>query len=144
MKKSRIYVASPLSPIEGEVLVNNMSSARLYCSIISINTSWRALAPHSYLPFFLDDSCEEERKLALQFGLDLISICDCIAVCGNRISPGMKGEILHAATIGIPVYVADENLIEEVSLLCKDYDNQVSLLDCDDSRLAMCSSELFC
>ena len=63
----------------------------------------RAVAPHAYLPYLLDDSDPEQRALALEFGLKLLAMCSRIVVFGNRISSGMSGEIEAAKAKGIPV-----------------------------------------
>lgn len=142
MKKCRIYVASPCNPGEGESLLGNINSARLYCSIISKNTDFKPFAPHAYLPFLLDDSIPEERQLALGFGCDLLKMCHALAVCGKRISPGMKGEIVLAAKLGLPIYVANSNCLPDVMSLCQEYNTHISLFDCEDKRLAKASSEI--
>lgn len=64
----------------------------------------RAVAPHAYLPVFLDDKDEQERELALSFGLAYLDTCDRLVICGSRITKGMLGEIHHAAAQEIPIF----------------------------------------
>lgn len=63
----------------------------------------RAVAPHAYLPYLLDDSNPEERALALSFGASLLALCDRLVIYGDRISSGMKEEIRRARELGIPI-----------------------------------------
>lgn len=62
-----------------------------------------ARAPHAYLPMLLCDRIPNERALAIQFGLRLLEESDILLVCGDRISLGMQGEILHAISIKLPI-----------------------------------------
>jgi len=97
------YVCSPLSaPTRAEMLAN-AAKACTYSSWAEKEFGCRAVAPHAYLPYLLDDRVSEERALALEFDLKLLSMCDRIVVYGSRISPGMKGEIEYAESLGIPV-----------------------------------------
>lgn len=139
----RIYVASPLHPIEGETFTSNMRSARLYCDIIDTHTDWSTKAPHTYLPYILDDTVKDERELALRIGVQILQLCEALVVCGDRISSGMKGEIYKAAVLGMDVFVANENLLDEVSAICDKFGNRVYLFECDDSRLSMSSFTLW-
>ena len=63
----------------------------------------RAVAPHAYLPYLLDDSNPEERALALSFAASLLALCDRLVIYGDRISSGMKEEIRRARKLGIPI-----------------------------------------
>ena len=100
VKLGRIYICSPLSaPTKAEVRAN-MLSARRYCRLVEKFTGGRAYAPHAWLPDLLEDSIPEDRTLALSFGIELLSTCDTICVCGERISSGMHGEIEYARRTG--------------------------------------------
>lgn len=68
-----------------------------------------AVAPHAYLPEFLDDKDEQERELALVFGLAYLGTCDRLVICGRRITKGMLGEIEHAAAHEIPIFWIQED-----------------------------------
>lgn len=97
------YVCSPLSaPTRAEMLAN-AAKASTYMVLAENEFGGRAVAPHAYLPYLLDDSIPEERTLALEFGLKLMALCERIIVYGDRISQGMRGEIANAEKLGIPV-----------------------------------------
>ena len=59
------------------------------------------IAPHSFLPEYLDDSIPEEREAGLAFGLSVLRLSKAIIVCGSRISSGMQGEIKMAGELDI-------------------------------------------
>lgn len=100
---SLTYVCSPLSaPTRAERLAN-AARATAYMVMAEQEFGDRAVAPHAYLPYLLDDSDPEQRALALEFGLKLLAMCSRIVVFGNRISSGMSGEIEAAKAKGIPV-----------------------------------------
>ena len=103
MNKELVYVCSPLSAKTPEGIKANMQKAKEYTRIVSEIFNCRAIAPHSFLPEYLDDAVPEERSLAIRFGQDLIKLCSKVVVCGNVISSGMKSEIDLAKKLGIPV-----------------------------------------
>ncbi|MDD6484024.1 MAG: DUF4406 domain-containing protein [Clostridiales bacterium] len=97
----RIYVCSPLHAADEKGIRENMMSARAICRYINdYFSSYRAYAPHAWLPEMLDDNNECERQLGLSFGLELLLLCDIVYVCGDRISEGMKQEIKLAKEMG--------------------------------------------
>ena len=97
------YVCSPLSaPTRAEITVNSQR-ARTYMAMCEREFGCRAVAPHAYLPYLLDDSNPEERALALSFGVSLLALCDRLVIYGDRISSGMKEEIRRARELGIPI-----------------------------------------
>ena len=97
------YVCSPLSaPTRAEIMVN-AQRARTYMTMCEREFGCRAVAPHAYLPYLLDDSNPEERALALSFGASLLALCDRLVIYGDLISSGMKAEIRRARELGIPI-----------------------------------------
>lgn len=97
------YVCSPLSaPTRAEITVNSQR-ARTYMAMCEREFGCRAVAPHAYLPYLLDDSNPEERALALSFGASLLALCDRLVIYGDRISSGMKEEIRRSRELGIPI-----------------------------------------
>ena len=101
---SLTYVCSPLSaPTRAEMLAN-AAKATTYMVQAEKEFGGRAVAPHAYLPYLLDDRVPEQRTLALDFGMKLLAMCSRVVVFGNRISSGMEGEIRAAKQLGIPVY----------------------------------------
>lgn len=97
------YVCSPLSAPSRAEMLANAAKACTYMAWAEKEFGDRAVAPHAYLPYLLDDRVPEERQLALDFGLKLLAMCSRIVVYGERISAGMKGEISQAISLGIPV-----------------------------------------
>ena len=55
------------------------------------------------------DKDEQERELALVFGLAYLGTCDRLVICGRRITKGMLGEIEHAAAHEIPIFWIQED-----------------------------------
>ena len=56
------------------------------------------------LPYILDDTIPEERALAMEFGMKLLSMSTRVVVFGSQISSGMDQEIRAAQNLGIPVF----------------------------------------
>ena len=112
------YVCSPLSaPTRAEMLAN-AAKACTYMAMAENEFGGRAVAPHAYLPYLLDDRVPEERALALEFGLKLLRMCSQMVVYGPRISEGMKGEIELARKEGIPVLYRPAKLHQAVGGEC--------------------------
>ena len=98
------YVCSPLSAPSRAEMLANAAKACTYMVKAESEFGGRAVAPHAYLPYLLDDRNPEERALALEFDLKLLAMCARVVVFGNRISGGMQGEIEQAENLGIPVF----------------------------------------
>lgn len=109
MKQLKAYICSPLSATTAEGIRRNMEAARWYMQMVSQSWDCHAVAPHAYLPEFLDDKDEQERELALVFGLAYLGTCDRLVICGRRITKGMLGEIEHAAAHEIPIFWIQED-----------------------------------
>lgn len=109
MKKNDIvYICSPLSAPTKEGIRQNMEKAAHYARLVSGTFGCRAIAPHSFLPEYLDDNIPEEREAGLAFGLSILRLSKAIIVCGSRISSGMRGEIRLAGELDIPAYALIE------------------------------------
>ena len=80
----------------------NAAKANSYMAMAEQEFDCKAVAPHAYLPYLLDDRVPAERALALEFGQKLLAMCSQMVVYGSRISEGMKGEITLAEELGIP------------------------------------------
>ena len=110
MKKNDIvYICSPLSAPTKEGIRQNMEKAAHYARLVSGTFGCRAIAPHSFLPEYLDDDIPEEREAGLAFGLSILRLSKAIIVCGSRISSGMRGEIRLAGELDIPAYALVES-----------------------------------
>lgn len=106
-KKELVYVCSPLSADTAEGIRLNMLKAKEQMEVISEVYNCRAIAPHAFLPEYLDDHNPKERELGIKFGLDLLKLCKLLVVCGDVISDGMKREIEVAKTLGIDIIYRD-------------------------------------
>ena len=98
------YVCSPLSAPTREERMANAAKATTYMSWAEKEFGGRAVAPHAYLPYLLDDEVPEQRELALEFDMKLLAMCSRLIVFGDRISSGMASEIRAAKELGIPIF----------------------------------------
>ncbi len=94
MKK--VYIASPYA---GDV-ERNTEMARQYCRYAA-ELGAIPLAPHLLFTQFLDDAVPEERELGRGMGMELLTVCDELWVCGPTVSRGMAAEIAEAERLGI-------------------------------------------
>ena len=115
--KKKVYICSPFSDPDPDNQQENMRRARLYMLYANEHMGYLARAPHAYLPMLVCDKIPAERAMALRFGLELLEKSDMLLVCGTELSKGMKGEITHAAKLGIPIQVFDDDLYGEVRKL---------------------------
>lgn len=92
-----IYVASPYA---GDVK-KNTEFAKQACRYV-LEQGHAFFAPHLLYPQLLYDESPWERQAGLDMGFAMLSRCDELWVCGNRISPGMAQEIEQAKTLGMP------------------------------------------
>lgn len=129
-KISRGYVASPLNHITQDGRMANMRACRRYMEALELSfpkTLMKAL--HHVMPTVLNDDIDVERKLALKWGCELLETCDFLFVCGNRISEGMRAEIIFALVLqmkivcfSIPVYNGIKEIVESLG-----YDERASI-----------------
>lgn len=114
-----IYICSPF---RGDTAANTEAAQR-YCRD-AYEKNCIPVAPHLYLPQFLNDDEPKERDLALRIGLRLIDYCSEVWVHGDRISDGMRGEIDYATTTGkkvvyLPGADAQHKSIDELEAMRK-------------------------
>ena len=114
LKLARTYICSPCRADSAEGVIRNMKAARIYMYYAYINIQGVPRAPHAYLPIILNDNFEDERKLALKFGTDLLIDCDLVLVCGDRLSEGMYGEIAMAVKRDVKVRVFNRQVYEDL------------------------------
>ena len=108
-KKEFIYVCSPLLESSWEGIKKNMKKAEYYMALIKAQFGYRAIAPQSFLPEYLDNNIPKEREVAMEFVFSLIKIAKAVIVCGVYNSNSMKAEISKAKEWGIPIYRLLEN-----------------------------------
>lgn len=94
-----VYICSPFRSDNKAEQYANVRAAQNYCRN-AYKQNCIPVAPHLYLPQFLDDDTPAERDLALRIGLRLINYCSEVWVHGDRISEGMRGEIDYASSTG--------------------------------------------
>ena len=119
-----IYICSPF---RGDTAANTEAAQR-YCRD-AYEKNCIPVAPHLYLPQFLNDDEPKERDLALRIGLRLIDYCSEVWVHGDIISDGMRGEIDYATTTGkkvvyLPGADAQHKSIDELEAMRKSGDPQ--------------------
>lgn len=102
--KPRVYICSPLSAEDAAGIRQNMMAARKYCDVAEKMQPVVAKAPHAWLPEFLDDHNTTERKIGIDVGTAMLLSADAVFVCGDRISAGMKEEILLAKEKNIAIH----------------------------------------
>jgi len=92
----RVYVCHPFA----DAPVKNAGCVRRICRLI-VEDGLLPLAPHIYLPQFVNEATEREQAMALC--LELMELADEVRVYGDRITPGMEEEIARARELGLPV-----------------------------------------
>ncbi len=98
----RIYVCHPFR----DDPKRNIAWVRTIAKVM-VSEGNTPVAPHLYLPAFVDEPTQ--RRLALDLGLSLLEACDEVQVFGPHITEGMEREIEYARQLGIPViFNADE------------------------------------
>ena len=107
---AKVYICSPF---KGDVETNTANAIR-YCRF-AVEKGYFPIAPHVYLPRFMDDDVPAERELALSFGLRLLGGCKAVWVFGEYVSEGMKREIAAAMKQGIQIKRFNAKM-EEISL----------------------------
>jgi hypothetical protein len=104
-KKNIVFVCSPYS---GRDIQNNIVIAKDICKKISQNGDI-PIAPHLYFPQFLNDNLDEERKLGIESGKQLLEKCDLMYIytSNGNMTKGMKIEYKHALKLQKTIYIYD-------------------------------------
>jgi hypothetical protein len=113
------YICSPLAAPEQDGIRLHMKAARNYCKYAEYECGYIGVAPHAWLPELLDDNIPQEREIGITVGTYLMKKCKVVFVCGNRLTNGMKAEIILAAKLGMPVVVFNYNLYGQVIALLR-------------------------
>lgn len=141
-QRTRAYICSPLSAKTDEEFVENMHRARVYMHYAAEEMGLAARAPHAYLPMLLCDRIPNERALALQFGLRLLEESDILLVCGNRISLGMQGEILHAISIKARILTFSYPIYKKVCEYVRKENGDAELIEVNENHSFMAGKEV--
>ena len=108
MNRKYVYICSPYRPEEtgnkerAQALRRNIELARDGCRL-AVALGYIPIAPHLYFPQFLKDSCEIQRGIGMNAGLEALKHCGSVWVLGDRISEGMSREIGEAGRLGIGI-----------------------------------------
>jgi hypothetical protein len=106
-ERTAVYIASPY---KGDTFTNIKNAIR-YCKF-AVKKGCFPIAPHIWIPLFLNDDNPSERALALSFGQRLLLGCSEIWVFGDIISEGMSAEINIAEENNIPIRYFNNNCKE--------------------------------
>lgn len=132
---SDIYICSPLNAETAALKEANRKKALEYMEYCKNVLKLKARAPHAYISLLVNDSIPAERKIAIDFGINLLALCTDIYVCGSKISPGMRNEIKKAAELHIPIWVFNHCLYPEVSKIIREVNPKAKVHYCHDSFL---------
>lgn len=83
----------------------NLEFAKLFCGAV-IEEGKIPICPHLFYSQVLNDEVESQRAAGLIIGLELLEDCSELRIF-SRLSDGMKGEILKAEELGIPVTIGN-------------------------------------
>ncbi len=101
------YICSRLKGDEEHSLEFHKEVAKVMCRIAIKKSNHKVvpIAPHLYLPLFLDDDILEERRVACEIGLETLLKCNrmTVVVVDGIISDGMLAEIYAAQQANIPI-----------------------------------------
>lgn len=101
-KRKKVFICSPYrGDVEG-----NIKKAAAYCRM-ACEKGYMPIAPHLFIPQFLDDDVETERALGISMGLDLLLLCEEMWVFGNP-TEGKTAEISFAIKHGIKIIYMDD------------------------------------
>ena len=113
-----VYICSRYKPDEEHSVEFHRAVAATACrSIINENANCIPVAPHLYLPQFMDDESPVERKAALTYGKHILKQCQVmkVIVVDNIISDGMKAEIeLAEGIMPVDYLYATKSEMEEL------------------------------
>jgi len=109
-ERKLIFIASPYA---GDV-EHNIEMAKRYCRH-ALECGCDFVAPHLIYPQVLNDANPEERQRGIRMGLRLLSFCDELWICGDKITEGMQAEIAEAKRLGSKIVSVHIDEMNEVS-----------------------------
>lgn len=74
------------------------------------------IAPHLLYPQVLDDDDPIERAIGIVLAKSLLTVCDELWLCGDRITEGMKAEWELAREMQIPVRCVPKQEIQKTAM----------------------------
>ena len=124
MNEQRMYICSPYRNPEPRKQERNRLRAIQYGEQLArfwyqtFGESVVPVIPHASLTLWLDDANPAEREIGLRMGMELLSVCDALVVCGSTISEGMANEIAFARERQMDIYCTDATLAQELGVIC--------------------------
>ncbi len=98
-----VYICSPYA---GDI-EENVRFAQNACRY-AISQNCAPLAVQLLYPELLDDAVAAERETGIRMGLRVLTSCDELWCCSDRLSSGMKMEIEEAKRMGVPIRYVGE------------------------------------
>ena len=92
--RKKVFICSPF---RGD-MKGNARRAAVY-SRMACEEGYLPIAPHLLFPQFLNEGIEEERRLGIAMGMELLALCDEVWVFGEA-TEGMAAEIASATEQG--------------------------------------------
>jgi hypothetical protein len=97
-RKKIVFICSPFA---GDLELNTIRARRYGRFAVTKNVV--PIIPHLMYPQFLEENDSEERKLGMEMGLILLSMCQELWVFGRELSTGMAAEVRRAKKWNIPI-----------------------------------------
>ena len=99
-----VFIAHPLRPLEGETIESNVKKVLAICAAVHC-AEMIPVAPYLVSVQYLNDHVDEERELGIKANRECFfrKFIDEIWLYGDRISAGMREEVLLGRQHGIPV-----------------------------------------
>jgi len=101
VNKKLIYIAHPVSPVEGETYEENLKGATEWLRWAILTKGVYAIAPYIGMCYALDEEDPMHRTMGIDIDLEVIGRCDQLWLCGPRVSSGMAVEASYAGSCGI-------------------------------------------
>ena len=146
-RDNKFYICSPLRGADWKEIQRNMLAARFYMYFTWLHMHRYARATHAYMPLLYCDDMSSERDEAISCGKIMLTSSKAVLVCGNRLTEGMRDEIMHAINFRIPVTVFHPAVYEEAKTLPfrRDFNKKLLQLNTDPRHnpLGLGPEELF-
>jgi len=132
-RENKVYICSPLRGADWKEIQRNMQAARFYMYFTWLHMHRYTRATHAYMPLLYCDDMPSERNAAIDCGKHMLVCSRAVFVCGNRLTEGMRDEIIHAIGFRTPVTVFHPAVYEEAKALPfrRNYDKSLLKLNTD-------------
>lgn len=95
MKRPLAYICSPIHFENDQQTKRDMKQASEYCRVL-YEAGYTPIAPHMFIPSYVDIGIAEERQELKQMSLALLRRCHVLVLCGGEANCGML-ELIQAA-----------------------------------------------